>query len=108
MLTYFLRLRDEQGGEYGMYSDSPMNIANLTQLRLEISNKKPLEYIRDYLGEDFPKLTKPSLPSKLLMGKAEQMPQDALDCFIEDRIDLVLDKLREYLKDIPFEVNDSD
>ncbi|XGV98795.1 MAG: DUF262 domain-containing protein [Leptolyngbya sp. BL-A-14] len=97
-------------GKYGTYADSLMNIAYLTQItNLKISNKNPLEYIRDYLGENFSKIEQTHLlPGELAEWvKVEQMPQDALNCFIENRIDLVLNKLREYLKDVPFEVNDS-
>jgi hypothetical protein len=40
-------------------------------------------------------------------ASAGEMSDDALDQFVEARLDLVLTRLREYLAGIPFEVIDT-
>jgi hypothetical protein len=40
-------------------------------------------------------------------SNAAEMPDDALDRFIDARLDLVLTRLREYLPGVPFEVIDT-
>lgn len=88
-----------------------MNIAYLTQItNLEISNKNPLDYIRDYdTNPDFPKAIKSHLiPEQILeWSSLPEMPINALDLFIEQRIDLIIEQLKSKLNGIRFEVIDT-
>jgi hypothetical protein len=97
-------------GKFGLYANSLMNIAYLPQItNSKISNKHPLIYLRDYQGEQFPDLRKKHLLPDVVVKwlQNDKMPEDALDQFIDARIDLVLDKIRAFLKEIPFEVRAS-
>ncbi len=97
-------------GEHGRYANSLLNIAYLTQItNLRISNKNPLEYLQDYIGPRFSEVQKTHLLPDLLTEWAEatEMPEDALDQFIEARLELVLTRLRYYLSSITFEVIDT-
>lgn len=92
-------------------NNSLMNIAYLTQItNLEISDKNPLEYICDYdKNPDFPKAVKSHLiPEQILeWSSLPEMPKNALDLFIEQRIDLIIEQLRSKLNGIKFEVIDT-
>lgn len=92
-------------------NNSLMNIAYLTQItNLEISDKNPLEYICDYdKNPDFPKAVKSHLiPEQILeWSSLPEMPKNALDLFIEQRIDLIIEQLRTRLNGIKFEVIDT-
>lgn len=92
-------------------NNSLMNIAYLTQItNLEISDKNPLNYIRDYdSNSDFEEAIKSHiLPNELLeWSRLESMPVDALDQFIEKRVDLVIEELRKIMSDVNFEVIDT-
>lgn len=97
-------------GERGKYADSLLNIAYLTQItNLKISNKNPLEYLRDYLGPGFAEVQRTHLLPDAIVewARVEQMPDDALDIFVDARLKLILARLREYLRDISFEVIDT-
>lgn len=97
-------------GEQARYADSLLNIAYLTQItNLRISNRNPLEYLRDYLGSGFAEIQTTHLLPEMVVewAKSEQMPSDALDAFVEERLDLILARLRGYIGDIPFEVIDT-
>jgi hypothetical protein len=97
-------------GERGQYADSLLNIAYLTQItNLHISNKNPLEYLQDYLGPRFPDVQRTHLLPDILTewARAVEMPDDALDKFVEARMQLILEQLRGYLTGIPFEVIDT-
>lgn len=97
-------------GQRGRYADSLLNIAYLTQItNLEISNKNPLEYLRNYLGPGFAEIQRTHLlPDNVVdWARAEKMPDDALDVFVNSRLSLILERLREYLRDIHFEVIDT-
>ena len=92
------------------YADSLLNIAYLTQItNLRISNKNPLEYLRDYVGPCFEKVEKTHLLPDVLAEWAgmESMPEGALEEFVEARLELVLRLLREYLHDIAFDIVDT-
>ena len=99
---------DEQ---HRRYADSLLNIAYLTQItNLRVSNKNPLIYLRDY--SDKPKFSEVQrthfLPDIVIKWvNAAEMPDDALDLFVEARLELILMQLREYLTGIPFEVIDT-
>jgi len=92
-------------------NNSLMNIAYLTQItNLEISNKNPLDYICDYdKNPDFPIAIKSHLiPEQILeWSSLPEMPENALDLFIEQRIDLIIEQLKSKLNGIKFEVIDT-
>lgn len=97
-------------GEHGRYAESLLNIAYLTQItNLRFSNKNPLEYLQDYVGPQFSKVQRTHFLPDLLVEwvGATQMPNDALDLFVEARLELILTQLREYLTGVPFEVIDT-
>lgn len=90
--------------------NSLMNIAYLTQLtNLRIGKKNPLDYMREYVRPAFaPVADSHLLPQEMIdWVLAEEMPANALDIFIEQRAERILDVLREKLDGIPFEVYDS-
>lgn len=88
-----------------------MNIAYLTQItNLEISDKNPLNYIRDYdSNPEFEAVIKTHvLPIELLQwSRLESMPSDALDQFIEKRVDLVVEELKKNMGGVNIEVIDT-
>ena len=88
-----------------------MNIAYLTQItNLEISNKNPLDYIRDYeSNSNFKEVIESHLlPEQILeWSSKDEMATDALDTFIESRIECVILELKKQLKDITIEVIDT-
>lgn len=92
-------------------NNSLMNIAYLTQItNLEISDKNPLNYIRDYdSNPEFEgAIESHILPKELLdWSRMETMPIDALDQFIEKRVDMIIEDLRGILTDINFDVIDT-
>lgn len=92
------------------YADSLLNIAYLTQItNLKISDKNPLDYIKPYIGKGFGSVQQSHLlPENLLLwAKSDSMPENALDLFIEARMDLIIEKIREYLDPIQVDVIDS-
>jgi hypothetical protein len=101
---------EKQLGEHGGLKDSLLNIAYLTQLtNLRISNRNPLEYINDYLGSRYSEIQSSHLLPCIIAewAQAEEMPADALNEFVEARLDLVLGRLREYLTNVSFNVIDT-
>lgn len=97
-------------GKNKLNKDSLMNIAYLTQLtNLQISDKSPLEYLKDYDDEHFENVLKTHLiPLEILQwARDDNMPDDALDRFIDLRVDIIINELKNILKDIPFEIIDT-
>ena len=97
-------------GDQGRYVDSLLNIAYLTQItNLRISNRNPLEYLRDYLESRFAEIQRTHLLPDVIVewAQAKQMPRDALDLFVDARLDLVINQLQSYLAELPFEVIDT-
>lgn len=91
-------------------SDSLMNIAYVIQAtNLEISNKNPLQYIKAYDKPEFEAIMGSHLlPSEILdWCRAENMPDDALDIFIEKRVDLILSELQSKISGVVFDVIDT-
>ena len=91
-------------------SDSLMNIAYLTQItNLDITNRNPLEYIKDYDKPEFEAI----MPSHLLSNeilewaRSGEFPDNAIDQFIESRVNNILIDLKMKLKDITFDVIDT-
>ncbi len=91
--------------------NSLMNIAYLTQLtNLEISDKNPLNYINDYAQHpDFINvLASHLLPKQILeWSNLSEMPENALEEFIEQRIEIVVQELELKLEGITFEIIDT-
>jgi len=98
-------------GSNELNNNSLMNIAYLTQItNLEISDKNPLNYIQDYdSNPEFESAIKTHiLPIELLQwSRLESMPSDALDQFIEKRVDLVIDELKKNMAGVNIEVIDT-
>jgi len=98
-------------GSNELNNNSLMNIAYLTQItNLEISDKNPLNYIRDYdSNPEFESVIKNHvLPIELLQwSRLESMPSDALDQFIEKRVDLVIEELKKNMGGVNIEVIDT-
>jgi len=92
-------------------NNSLMNIAYITQItNLEISDKNPLEYIKAYdQNPDFKNVIKTHLlPNQILeWSSMPEMPSDALDKFIEERIDLIIEELKRNLEGINVEIIDT-
>ncbi|MBV6443157.1 MAG: hypothetical protein EPGJADBJ_04886 [Saprospiraceae bacterium] len=81
-------------------SNSLMNIAYLTQItNLEISNKNPLDYIKEYHTPEFERIIATHLLPKNILdwSKMEEMPLNSLDTFIDERINLIVEKLKELI-----------
>lgn len=94
----------------GRYADSLLNIAYLTQItNLEIGKKNPLEYLQHYIGPSFENIRKTHLLPDLLVEWATSgvMPDDALERFVEARLNLVVRTLQKYLPGISFNVVDT-
>lgn len=91
-------------------SDSLMNIAYITQItNLDITNRNPLEYIRDYDKQEFENIMPTHyLPASILTwAREEKMPDNAIDTFIEERLNILLEDLRLKLTSISFDVIDT-
>ena len=97
-------------GENRLDSDSLMNIAYLTQItNLKISDSNPVEYMKDYNLAGFDNILSTHLiPTEILeWSKMNVMPPNALDIFIEKRVDIILNVLRQKLSDITYNIFDS-
>ena len=98
-------------GNNTLDNNSLMNIAYITQItNLEISDKNPLDYIKDYVkNPDFKNVIETHLlPNQILKWSSRpEMPSDALDKFIEERIDLIIGELKDNLEGINIEVIDT-
>ena len=91
--------------------NSLMNIAYLTQLtNIQISDRNPIEYIAHYdRNPDFLNVIDSHLlPNELLTwARMESMPENALDQFIEKRIDLICNDIERCLDGIKVEIVDT-
>ncbi|WP_262493761.1 GmrSD restriction endonuclease domain-containing protein [Niastella koreensis] len=91
-------------------NNSLLNIAYLTQItNLDITNRNPLEYLRDYDNPEFHAIMPGHfLPSKIMQwARNNDMPTNALDIFVEERLTLILDNLKQKLSGITFEEFDT-
>jgi hypothetical protein len=98
------------GENHRRYANSLLNIAYLTQItNLRISNKNPLEYMQNYVGPRFSDIQKTHFLPDLLVEwvRATEMSEDALDRFVDARLEIVLVQLRDNLTDTPFEIIDT-
>ena len=101
---------EKQLGEWAGRANSLLNIAYLMQItNLQISNRSPLEYLKAYLSNEFRAVqTSHLLPDNIIQwAQADSMPEAALDLFIEARLDLILNCLRDYLAPLRVDVIDS-
>jgi hypothetical protein len=101
---------DKNPGINKLSSDSLMNIAYLKQItNLKISNDNPLDYLRDFDYPGFETILSQHLINPVILewARANKMPANALDEFIEYRVDTIIAKLKEKLSDITFEVIDT-
>jgi len=98
-------------GKNQLNNDSLMNIAYLTQLtNLDISDKAPLDYIKEYdKNEKFEDVLDTHFISKNILewARSGNMPEDALDQFIEFRVEAVIDELKSTLEGVNFELIDT-
>jgi len=91
-------------------SDSLMNIAYLTQItNLDITNRNPLEYMKDYDKPEFEEIMSSHLLSGEILDWARSgvLPENALDLFIESRVNNILADLKTKLSGITFEEIDT-
>ena len=91
-------------------SNSLMNIVYLTQItNLNITNRNPLEYMRDYDKPEFEAIMPTHLLPKEVLewARSNNMPSNALDIFIEKRIELIIDALKNKLSIPNFDVLDT-
>ncbi len=102
---------DNNPGQNELDNNSLMNIAFLTQItNLEISDRNPLEYIRGYdQNPDFENVIESHLLPKEIINwsRTDYMPKNALDQFIEKRVELIISELKEQLNNINFEIIDT-
>ena len=90
--------------------NSLMNIIYLTQItNLKISNRNPIDYIKDFNSPEFRKIiSNHLLPLELLeWSELDDMPINALDTFIENRINIIIEKLKIKLEGINFDIIDT-
>lgn len=101
---------EENPGINQLDVNSLMNIAYLTQLtNIRIRAKNPLVYLNDYDSPQFEAVLRDHLvPLDILAwARQEEMPENALDIFIEKRIKLFAETLRQKLLDVTFDVVDT-
>lgn len=98
-------------GNNSLNHNSLMNIAYLTQItNLDISDRAPLEYIKEYdQNPNFEGvISSHLLPQEIIeWARMEEMPENALDQFIELRVDLVLEELKQQLTNVNIEIIDT-
>lgn len=87
-----------------------MNIAYLTQItNLDITNRNPLEYMKDYDKPEFEVIMSSHLLSRDILewARGEKLPDNAIDQFVESRADMILMDLRAKLSGVTFDVIDT-
>lgn len=91
-------------------SDSLMNIAYLTQItNLDITNRNPLEYIKDYDKPEFEAIMPSHLLSHEILDWARSgvFPDNAIDQFMESRVNNILTDLKIKLNGVTFDEMDT-
>ncbi|MBF0567775.1 MAG: hypothetical protein HQK95_02795 [Nitrospirae bacterium] len=91
-------------------NNSLLNIVYLTQItNLNISNKNPLEYIKQYDTPLFESIMSTHLlPQEILeWSRLNEMPSNALDIFKEKRLELLIESLRQKLQGCKIETVDT-
>ncbi|ODS42646.1 MAG: hypothetical protein MSIBF_04915 [Candidatus Altiarchaeales archaeon IMC4] len=100
----------ENMGSNNLNSNSLMNIVYLTQItNLAISDKNPLTYIKDYDIPGFDKVLQSHLLSDRIVqwSRLDTMLENALDLFIEERVETIIKDLKMKLSGINIEVIDT-
>lgn len=100
----------ENPGANQLHVDCMANIAYLTQLtNIRISDENPIIYLRDFDRPGFEQVLNGHLvPSEVVdWARSAKMPENALDIFLEKRIDLLIQALRTKLDGIAFDVVDT-
>jgi hypothetical protein len=90
--------------------NSLMNIAYITQLtNIRISDKNPIDYIADLDTAEFRSVLQGHMvpPQILDWAQQEKLPDNALDQFVDSRVELFISALTDLLPNIPFRVFDS-
>ncbi len=90
--------------------NSLMNIAYITQLtNLRISDQNPIDYIAELDNSEFPNVLEDHLvPLQVIeWAKQKTLPEDALDQFVDQRVELFMGALRDLLPNVTFKVFDS-
>jgi len=91
-------------------SDSLMNIAFIPKItNLEISDRNPIDYLKDFDHGNFEGVFDSHLIPKLILewSRMDELGHKYLDEFIEKRIDLFEKELKNKLEGIEFNVRDS-
>ena len=91
-------------------SDSLMNNAYLTQItNLDITNRNPLEYMKDYDKPEYIAIMPTHLLSINILewARADEMPENAIDIFIESRVATILTDLKTKLNGLTFDEMDT-
>lgn len=91
-------------------SNSLMNIVYITQAdNLQISNKNPIDYIKEFDSKEFRNILSTHILNDKLpeWAKLGELPENALELFIDERVNLIINVLKEKLKDIVFEEHDT-
>ncbi len=98
-------------GTNSLNKDSLMNIAYLTNYsNLQISDKSPLDYILKLdENKEFETTLKNHLVPKVILSwaRTNTLPEDALDQFIELRVENIIEELKNILEDVNFDVIDT-
>lgn len=101
---------EENPGINKLDVNSLMNIVYLPQItNLNISKKNPIKYIKEYNCPEFERIIKKDLIDNKIIdwSQSDQMPENALDQFIEQRIDNILTILKEKIGSSNFEIIDT-
>lgn len=100
----------EHPGTNQLHVDCMANIAYLTQLtNIKISDENPIVYLCDFDRPGFEQVLEGHLvPVEVLdWAREAEMPENALDIFLEKRIDLLIQALRIKLDGVAFDVVDT-
>jgi hypothetical protein len=101
---------EKRPGSNKLDSNSLMNIAYLTQItNIKISDKNPVDYLKEFDTNGFDNVLKTHLmpPDIIEWSRFDTMPVDGLDQFIEKRIELIIDQLRNLITGVVFDVIDT-
>lgn len=105
-----LNFLDNFTDEIEVNKNSLMNIAYIPQkTNLEISDKNPVNYLKEYNLEELDEVFEDHLiPNELIhWAKKDYLPEDALDSFIEKRINCFVDSLENRLGALNINIIDS-
>lgn len=90
--------------------NSLMNIAYITQLtNIRISDKNPIDYIAGLDNAEFKTILQSHMVPPQILEWAGQasLPDNALDIFVDLRVELFIEELTSLLPNIPFKIFDS-